>query len=548
MKIQALLLLTLSAGFVLSGCGGSQGGASQSSRTGKVRITIKWPSRTRLIPAQANSISVQLLDPITKAVLIAKPLTGSTEFVNRPSSGQTTTTVTTVDIPIGSYTVEADAYPDSIPSGNGTPTGAALATGSTGLNITGGSVPIQFSIGMASDATQAGVKVIADGDATTTQTVTPTATAPASVKVSVHSMLHITAVPQDSGGKGLFLFPTSSSGGDSAVTVSSSVIDYGFTDTSALATGTSIDGYVSCNAVGTGKVTIQYPEGNESFTVNVVATDPLVTTAPTFTTVAPSGLKSVDDVKVAQAASVGSNFIWLCTDTTKQGFVTAKPGTAGTNVGAANDKLLWLGLSASNAGWAANTTLLDAFGGATKNGATSTPYVDLTSGFATIGTRVGGSATPAPFLLKSGSVTELLASSDVTVTGFPSGAAHVAISPQVPVGPQVYGYLDGSGNLKRVSYPGNALDSSSFASTLTFSAVASDGSVIYALDAVNNATHDPSISAYALDGTKIDTYSVPKTKTSLIDWSRFTVVVIQGRPYFALAGKNTAGPVFATSS
>ena len=101
------LLLALSA---LAGCGG-HGGSTHSAR-GKINLNIVWPASPggRVIPSNAQSLVVQAKQG---AIVV-----GST-LVVRPAS-----TATLAELPTGSLSVVATAYPNA----DGTGTAMALAT------------------------------------------------------------------------------------------------------------------------------------------------------------------------------------------------------------------------------------------------------------------------------------------------------------------------------------------------------------------------------------------------------------------------------------
>src|SRR2546423_722822 len=111
-------LVMLSVAVCLAGCGGS-GGGSQAGN-GRATFIINWPERTRLIPAAANSIKVE----IKKGASVF-----TSKVIPRPAQGgQTSTTFDA--LPVGSLTAVATAYPSS--DGTGTP----QATGTAPLTVT----------------------------------------------------------------------------------------------------------------------------------------------------------------------------------------------------------------------------------------------------------------------------------------------------------------------------------------------------------------------------------------------------------------------------
>lgn len=115
MRIRSYLALLV---LPLAGCGGS-GLSSSSSRPATSRLTVNfaWPIRdTRVIPTASNSI---------KVVVTQGAVTVGSAILVRPA-----TTVSFSELPVGSITVAATAYPNSDATGN------AMASASTSSTIT----------------------------------------------------------------------------------------------------------------------------------------------------------------------------------------------------------------------------------------------------------------------------------------------------------------------------------------------------------------------------------------------------------------------------
>jgi len=114
------ILLAILSALVLTGCGGG-GAASNPSApaSGRAVIVIQWPEPSRLIPAAANSISIQVQEGSTAV---------DQQLAARPASGNTST-VSFNNLPSGSFTVQATAYP------NADGTGTALSAGSVPLTL-----------------------------------------------------------------------------------------------------------------------------------------------------------------------------------------------------------------------------------------------------------------------------------------------------------------------------------------------------------------------------------------------------------------------------
>lgn len=129
--VSILFLLCL-----LPGCGDGNG-LKANSATGRAVLTIQWPDRSRLLPAAANSIKVDIAKGATVVMskLLARPATGNS------------TTATFDPLPIGDLTMNATAYPQA----DGT--GTAQATGGTTLKIQA-SLSTPFTLTMSSTITQ----------------------------------------------------------------------------------------------------------------------------------------------------------------------------------------------------------------------------------------------------------------------------------------------------------------------------------------------------------------------------------------------------------
>ena len=114
MKLTSAFLLAVLLCGLLAGCGGSHNFSTVASKqTGRATLTIRWPARlpspgqSRLIPAAANSIKVEVKNGNVSV---------SAQVLPRPSSGQTST-VTFDPLPVGNLTVTATSYPQTDGSG-----------------------------------------------------------------------------------------------------------------------------------------------------------------------------------------------------------------------------------------------------------------------------------------------------------------------------------------------------------------------------------------------------------------------------------------------
>ena len=130
MKLTTTLLFGSLILIANMGCGGG-GLGSSGSHKGTGKIQINWPVPTRLIPSASQSIVVNILQD---SIVVG------TKMLVRPAGGGLTT-ATFEDLPIGSLTLTATAYPTT------TGTGVAQATGTTTI-ITSIENPFSASVTM----------------------------------------------------------------------------------------------------------------------------------------------------------------------------------------------------------------------------------------------------------------------------------------------------------------------------------------------------------------------------------------------------------------
>src|SRR5258708_2966314 len=119
-------LSALAGLFALASCGGSGGsGGSDSSRAaGKLSLTVKWPTRSRLIPPASNSIKA--------VVTVGSSIIGTHLFVGSDGPPSSPQVFTFTNLPAGTVTLTATAFPTT------TGTGVAQATGSVPASIVSG--------------------------------------------------------------------------------------------------------------------------------------------------------------------------------------------------------------------------------------------------------------------------------------------------------------------------------------------------------------------------------------------------------------------------
>lgn len=131
-RVRALLLLA-ALSLLLTGCGGAPHAvSSRSVKTGGLKFSVRWPSRsrslTRLIPAGSNSILVTVVAVSNGqqigTTLLARPLPPGTA----PADPTSTTTATINSLPTGDVRVVALAYPNADGTGHVQASGALTAT------------------------------------------------------------------------------------------------------------------------------------------------------------------------------------------------------------------------------------------------------------------------------------------------------------------------------------------------------------------------------------------------------------------------------------
>ena len=255
---------------VLAGCGGggsaANGLASAASR-GHASMSIHWPKKTRLIPGDAQCIEVLLSGAASPAVT----LTNGTDYVTSPGSGGTSS-VTTVQLTAGTYTVTAKAWPGTTPTAGGSP----IAVGTASLTITAGQ-STSFSITMASTIDH--IEVTSNGttiEVSTSGNVTAGNGGSATTLPLIPTLLNSTTiVPKDASGDNLVLFPASLAGtevtnGDGTVTVAGAQNAISNSTGSVLTTNLVANAWAASGYSST--LTVNYNEGGStinSFTVPV---------------------------------------------------------------------------------------------------------------------------------------------------------------------------------------------------------------------------------------------------------------------------------------
>src|SRR5579862_5165028 len=119
----------------LTGCGGGgmtgagQQIADDGSGRGAIEISVKWPAPSKLIPVTSQAIAV-VVKSTSGSVLATPPV------ITKPVGTLTSTSSTIGNLPAGSVTVTATAYPNSDGSGNAQATGSLTATVQAGKTTT----------------------------------------------------------------------------------------------------------------------------------------------------------------------------------------------------------------------------------------------------------------------------------------------------------------------------------------------------------------------------------------------------------------------------
>ncbi len=221
----------------LMGCG--TGMKSLAQGRGAVSFTLTWPSsilnsHTRLVPAATQSVKVSLTT------------TGSTpvppQILTPPASG-TTSTVTFPNVPIGSTTVTAEAYPTTI--GEGTP----LASSTSLVQVQQGQTA---TVTLLMDSTVHSVSVLA-----------------AKTQLAIGEAQQLVATATDVSGNTVFIAPAQWSWVSSSLAVA--VVQGSGVDNTAQVTG---------QAVGNVSITASYTEtvppimGTLDLTIGTTTTNP----------------------------------------------------------------------------------------------------------------------------------------------------------------------------------------------------------------------------------------------------------------------------------
>ncbi len=214
----AVLLLIL-----IVGCGSGGGGGSTVVKTGKATFTLKWGSRTRDVPAAANSVLIEILkDSNVQA----------TQLTARPTDGGVSTVVIN-NLPQGDYVARVTAYPQA--GGTGNP------VGKVSVNCRMGDDPPPITLDPASTIDHLEIN-------------------PSSVTVYKTQTYPLHVVAKDASGSIVVTWATKLQ----------------FLSANATVASVTNEGLVTALELGTSRITATEPESNKSTAVDItVGTPPL---------------------------------------------------------------------------------------------------------------------------------------------------------------------------------------------------------------------------------------------------------------------------------
>lgn len=561
MRNKPAFLSILAVAFIIGGCGGSSTGGSSTTRgTGRLTISIKWPQHSsRLVPLQAQQIVVQVTGPNG---VVTNPLVVGASDQNFIPEG--TTSVTTVPLLAGNYTITASAYADPPPAAGTTSAPAdqplaSAATASNSVSITPGSTPTQFLINMNSTVQRFDFHFDShDGTPPSDTYVTPGGAPPAPVSIDPAAITTVSVSAQyaPTGSNPYYNLNLFQSGAATNLAVSNALLAQGYSVPNAVGTaGNQVVGNLivpSSSQLGqSGTMTVTYSEPS-SQTQTAAVPFTVASALPTITfsalTVDPS-VASLSDVQPYQASS-GEPFAFLAADATNSYATVNLNSTLSTTgtVIAANTAYTVLGMTAPVTGLNLNGSGYGAIGGST----TITPFggdgsvsltnnvTDMTTGFLTSST-VGSAPTLSSFLYTAANSTVAVLPSGPTITAaFPSATATaIAASPsltlpQAVAAPEVLFYIDATG-LHRVSFEGgsNSLDGT-FSAT-AYTAVTTAGGCVFALKANG-------IDVYSLSGNLMESLTAPAKFPSGFTGQRLATLEYNGAIHITVVGLQTGVP------
>jgi len=215
-KITFGFILFVIGVLIVAGCGGN---GVTASPAGTLKLSVKWPVRTRLIPVDSNSIVAVLTDANGKSL--------GQQTLARPTSGNSTT-VSFTSLQPGAVTLTASAFPTA----NGT--GVAQATGAAPATIVAGQTA-QVTVTML-------------------DTIVKVTISPASPSVSVNSTATLTMTAYNSQGDVVLTSPTTTqwkSGSTNFATISSGGVLTGVGQGTSLITVTETESGVSGTTTAT---------------------------------------------------------------------------------------------------------------------------------------------------------------------------------------------------------------------------------------------------------------------------------------------------------
>ena len=150
--IRIIILVTISA--LLMSCGGSNAGSSAAPavQRGTFEVKVIWPAANRLLPVDSQSVLATLTNA-TGATLGA-------QLLAKPAQGNTITLAEFTNVPAGTVTLSASAYPTANGTGVaqavGSSQGTVVAGQTTTVNVTMADTIVRVVITPASPSIVAG--------------------------------------------------------------------------------------------------------------------------------------------------------------------------------------------------------------------------------------------------------------------------------------------------------------------------------------------------------------------------------------------------------
>lgn len=246
------IILFVLATVVAAGCGG--GSSSSSPATGSATFTVKWPTRSRVVPQNADTITVTLTDLDNGSNVVA-PLTIA--FPN--------TTVTSGAILADHYSVTASA--------KNTAANKVLAAGTvSSVQINGSTTPTPVNVVMGTTFDTLAISAVTNGS-TVTRTATKSTPA-AAITMNPEDSLVLTLNPESTSGSVVMLplDPTTATISKLSVSSAGAVSLSGNASSNFGSAQTTVTASVlgsSNNTDATGTITVTYTETGDTYSIPV---------------------------------------------------------------------------------------------------------------------------------------------------------------------------------------------------------------------------------------------------------------------------------------